>query len=119
LAQRDEFGESCACYEKVQLEPAFSEALNNLAVILNRLGRPRAAEERYKQALLFAPESVDIRLNFAAPLGELGRSQEALDIVRHVLNRCPDMLRAQSLASKLTHDLGPRAPNSFRPFLHQ
>jgi len=60
--------ESCVCSEKaVEIEPNFLQALNNLAVALDRPGRRKAAEARYRQVLV--PENPEIQLNFATLLG--------------------------------------------------
>jgi Flp pilus assembly protein TadD len=100
LVQRGEHAESCACYEKaVEIEPEFVQALNNLAVTLDRLGRYQAAESRYRQVLRLTPKSPEIQLNFATLLGELGHYQEGLAIVREVLDRCPNLIRAHSIAT--------------------
>src|SRR5215470_16903549 len=52
LIQRGALAESCACYARaVQIHPTFQQALNNLAVTLDRLGQLAAAEARYRQVL--------------------------------------------------------------------
>lgn len=110
LIQRGTLAESCECYATaVRIEPTFLQALNNLAVTLDRLGQLEAAEVRYRQLLHLAPENPEIQLNFATLLGELGRYREGLEIVRPVLDRCPNMMRAHSLASEFTYNLGRRA----------
>jgi tetratricopeptide (TPR) repeat protein len=109
LIQRGLLAESCECYAKaVQIEPTFLQALNNLAVTLDRLGQLEAAEARFKQALHVAPESAEIQLNFATLLGELGRYREGLEIVRQVLDRCPNMMRAHAIASEFKRNSGRR-----------
>jgi Flp pilus assembly protein TadD len=113
LIQRGTLGgtlaESCACYDKaVQLDPTFSQALNNLAVALDRLGRLEAAKARYKQVLRLAPKSPDILLNFATLLGELGRYRQGLEIVRQVLDCHPNLMRAHAVAWEFTRNLGRR-----------
>jgi Flp pilus assembly protein TadD len=115
LVQRGTLAESCVCYEKaVQIDATFLQALNNLAVTLDRLGRLKAAEARYKQALRLAPESPDIQLNFATLLGELGRYREGLEIVRQVLDRHPNLMRAHAVASELKRNLKRRGSASRR-----
>jgi tetratricopeptide (TPR) repeat protein len=106
LVQRGLLAESCQCYEKaVAIDPNFWQALNNLAVALDRLGRLEAAEARYEEALRLTPESADIRLNFATLLGELGRYREGLRIVRQVLDRHPNLMRAHAIATEFTRNL--------------
>lgn len=106
LAQHGSLAESCECYEKaVQLDPTFWQALNNLAVALDRLGRLEGAEKRYRQVLRLVPDSPEIQLNFATLLGELGRSQEGLEIIRTVLDRHPNLMRAHALAAEFTCNL--------------
>jgi Flp pilus assembly protein TadD len=99
LFQRGSLEESCDCYATaVRIDPTFARALNNLAVALDHMGRLECAEERYRQALRLVPDSADIQLNLATLLGELGRRREGLEIVWGVLDRCPNMMRAHSLA---------------------
>jgi len=106
LAQRDKDAESSACYEKaIEIAPNFVQALNNLAVTLDRLGQHQAAEMRYRQVLRLAPESADIQLNFATLLGDVGRYQEGLEIAQDVLDRYPDSMRARSLATEFKGNL--------------
>jgi len=111
LVRRGCLAESCGCYEKaVEIDPDFWQALNNLAVTLDRLGRLEAAEARYKQVLRLTPDSPDIQLNFATLLGELGRCHEGLKIVRQVLDRHPNLMRAHAVAAEFTRNLRRRGP---------
>ncbi|HMA74585.1 MAG TPA: tetratricopeptide repeat protein [Xanthobacteraceae bacterium] len=106
MAQRDKHAESSACYEKaIEIAPNFVQALNNLAVTLDRLGQHQAAEMRYRQVLRLAPESPDIQLNFATLLGDVERYQEGLEIAQDVLDRYPDSMRARSLATEFQRNL--------------
>ena len=101
LIQRGLPEESCDCYATaVRIDPTFAHALNNLAVTLDRMGHLEAAEERYRQALRLMPDSAEIQLNFAALLGELGRHRQGLEIAQKVCDRCPNMMRAQSLVTE-------------------
>jgi Flp pilus assembly protein TadD len=101
LIQRDTLEEGCDCYATaVRIDPTFAHALNNLAVTLDRMGQLEAAEERYRQALRLVPDSAEIQLNFVALLGELGRHRQGLEIARKVCDRCPNMMRAQSLVTE-------------------
>lgn len=111
LVQRGFVAESCRCYEKaVQINPGFWQALNNLAVTLDRLGRLEAAEAQYRQLVEIAPDSPDVQLNFATLLGELGRYQEGLRIVRQVRDRHPNLMRAYAIASEFALSLRRRGP---------
>ena len=94
-----------------QIEPAFVQALNNLAVTFEHLGQVGSAETRYKEALRFAPANAKIQLNFATLLRKLGRYPEGLEIVRQVLARRPEMTRANSLALEFARHLG-RGPTN-------
>jgi len=106
LVQRDRYAESCACYEKaIEIESNFVQALNNLAVTLDRLGRRQAAEAHYRRVLPLAPENSDIQLNLATLLGELEQYQEGLEIVHEVLARSPDLTRAHSIAAEFKRKL--------------
>ena len=60
----------------VRISPSFVDALNNLAVVLQLLGERGAAEACYTEVLRLAPDNSDIKLNFAALKGELGRSRD-------------------------------------------
>jgi tetratricopeptide (TPR) repeat protein len=90
----------------VQIEPGFFEALNNLAVALQRLGQLGAAEACYREVLRLAPENLETQLNYAALQGELGYYREGLEIVERVLSRAPEMVRAHLIASELERELG-------------
>lgn len=106
LVQRGSLAESCQCYENaVAIDPNFWQALNNLAVALDRVGRLEAAEARYRQVLRLTPENMDIQLNFATLLGEFGRYQEGLTIVRQVLDRHSNLMRAHAIATEFTRNL--------------
>jgi tetratricopeptide (TPR) repeat protein len=106
LAQRNNHAESCACYVKaIEIEPNFLQALNNLAVTLDRLGRRQAAEARYRQVLRLVPQSPEIQLNFATLLGELGHYEEGLEIAHEVLDRNPNSIRAHSIATEFKREL--------------
>ena len=101
LVQRDLLEESCNCYEAaVRIDATFVQALNNLAVTLDRLGQLQSAEERYRQVLCLVPDNADIQLNLATLLGELDRHREGLEIARKVLDRCPNMIRAHFLVTE-------------------
>jgi Flp pilus assembly protein TadD len=106
LIQRGSLEESCDCYATaVRIDPTFAHALNNLAVTLDRMGQLESAEERYRQALHLMPGSAEIQLNLATLLGELDRHREGLAIARKVLDRSPDMMRAQSLVMEFKNIL--------------
>jgi protein O-GlcNAc transferase len=106
LAQRNNHAESCACYVKaIEIEPSFLQALNNLAVTLDRLGRRQAAEARYRQVLRLVPQSPEIQLNFATLLGELGHYEQGLEIAHEVLDRNPNSIRAHSIATEFKRTL--------------
>jgi Flp pilus assembly protein TadD len=109
LIQRGSLEESCDCYATaVRIDPAFAHALNNLAVTLDRMGQLEAAEERYWQVLRLVPDSAEIQLNLATLLAELGRHREGLEIARKVRDRCPNMMRAQSLVTAFQSILNPK-----------
>jgi Flp pilus assembly protein TadD len=106
LVQRHALEESRDCYATaVRIEPTFVQALNNLAVTLDRMGQLEAAEVRYREVLHLVPESPEIQLNFATLLGELGRYREGLEIVRKVLDHYPNMMRAHSIAAEFKDNL--------------
>lgn len=106
LVQRGRHEESCACYQRaLEIAPEFAQALNNLAVSLNLLGRNQAALARYRQVSRLVPENSEIQLNLASLLGELDRQQEGLEIIRKVIDRDPNSIRARSLAKEFRRKL--------------
>jgi len=108
LIQRGLLEESCDCYERaVQIDRTFSNAVNNLAVTLDRMGKAEAAEERYRQVLGLIPDNADIQLNLATLLGDLRRYQEALQIAQRVCDQHPTMARAQALVTYFRDILEP------------
>jgi tetratricopeptide (TPR) repeat protein len=106
LVRRNKHEEGCVCYQKaVEIKPEFVQALNNLAVTLNFLGRNQAAMTHYKQVSRLSPDNLEIQLNFATLLGELNHYREGLDIVLKAANRHPNSVRAHTLAKEFRRKL--------------
>jgi tetratricopeptide (TPR) repeat protein len=110
LCHRSALAEAARCFETAfSLDATFFEALNNLAVTLQRMGDHAAAEARYKQALRLRPQSTGVEFNLAVLLGHTGRYGEALEIVDRLLVREPSMIPAYLLAAALEGETGRHA----------
>jgi tetratricopeptide (TPR) repeat protein len=107
LAERDELAESCECYIKaVLLDPNYTKAIHNFAVVLQKLGKLDKAEIQYRAAIFTAPDNLDIKLNFATLLATLGRYHEALEIAEAVLKHNPKIVKAHIIASAIECSIG-------------
>ena len=62
----------------LRLDPEHTGALDNLGMLLNRLGRPREAMTRFEEALRIEPDDAVAHNNLGAVLIALGRPQEAI-----------------------------------------
>lgn len=67
------------------LAPGFAEAHANLALVLERSGRPEEAEAHHRRALDLAPGSAQLWTNFAAMLEHGGRDAESESAYRRAL----------------------------------
>jgi Flp pilus assembly protein TadD len=106
LVRRRKHEEGCVCYQKaVEIKPEFVQALNNLAVTLNFLGRNQVAMAHYRQVSQLSPDNLEIQLNFATLLGDLDCPREGLEIVLKVANRRPNSARAHTLAKEFRRRL--------------
>ncbi|WP_297355237.1 sulfotransferase family protein [Paraburkholderia sp.] len=78
-AERGEFGEALACYEKVRLErPADAGIYNNLGSTLARMERLPEALGRYRQAQALDPNNADIHHNIGWILEQMHQLEEAV-----------------------------------------
>jgi len=79
LAERQEFAEAAACFEKaLLLQPDDPCALNDLSLALRSLGRGEAAVAQFQEALSRRPDYPEAYHNLSITLRELGRLEEAL-----------------------------------------
>lgn len=60
-----------------RIAPRFDKAINNLGVIQARQGDPAKALETYQRGLAISPDNSTLLVNMAHALQQLGRSQEA------------------------------------------
>jgi len=86
-----------------------TDALSNLALAYDHLGRPGDALDAADRALAAAPDHVAARFNRAVVLSGMGRTPEALQELGVVLERDPEHAGAQSLRARLAADGGVRA----------
>lgn len=63
-----------------ELMPGNAEVLGKAARVMRRLGRKKLAAELYERTIELEPEGVAHRYELARTLGDLGRSQKAVDL---------------------------------------
>jgi Flp pilus assembly protein TadD len=90
----------------VEKEPRNAEALNNLGLALERLGRTDEAAARYLQAATLLPESWAYRFNYAHALGALGRWDTAIAEYRRAAELFPDDYATQYNLGMALHTSG-------------
>lgn len=98
-----EFGAAAPLLE--ELEPAFGlnpEFLSLFAANCRRLGQLQRAEELFVRALQINPESPQIRNNQANLLIDLGRFDEAREILTRLLDEQPDYDDARTNLNRLS-----------------
>jgi tetratricopeptide (TPR) repeat protein len=78
-----------------------ADALSNLTLAYQRLGRLEEALAAADAAVAEAPDRVPARVNRALVLSELGRRREALEELERVLKREPGEPRAKTLQAEL------------------
>jgi len=74
----------------LRLDAEHTGALDNLGMLLNRLGRPREAMTRFEEALRIEPDDAVAHNNLGAVLIALGRPQEAIQHLNQALTLKPD-----------------------------
>ena len=87
-----------------QLEPAFGlnpEFLSLFGANCRRLGQLQRAEDLFARALCITPDSVPIRNNQANLLIDLGRFDEAREILTRLLDEVPDYVDARANLNRL------------------
>ncbi len=76
--------------EAVRLDPDYPAALDNLGLMLNRLGRPEEAQRHLERALALDRDDVVALNNLGIALTQLGRPAEALPYLQKALEREPE-----------------------------
>jgi tetratricopeptide (TPR) repeat protein len=76
--------------DTLRLDPEHTGALDNLGMLLNRLGRPEEAMRRFQHALQIEPGDAVAHNNLGAALVTLGRPEEAIPHLNQALRLDPD-----------------------------
>lgn len=109
FAGRGRIGEASLAYEQaIAAKPDFSEALNNLGLLLRQAGKDKEALAKFQAALECKPDHAMIEGNLAGALAALGRQDEAVAHYRHALACDPDDLNALNNLGNLQKSLGKR-----------
>jgi len=108
-----EFAEAAPLLD--ELEPAFglnAEFLSLFGANCRRLGQLQRAEELFIRALEIAPRSLPILNNQANLLIDLGRFEEAREILTHLLKEAPDYADARANMNRLSFQNGTQKNDS-------
>lgn len=93
--QRGALGEAISGYREVlAANPDHVDALGNLAVAQQALGRPEEAVETLRRAIALRPDLAELHVNLGAALKALGRLDEARDVLEHAIRLRPDFAQA-------------------------
>lgn len=79
-----------ANYKVVKLSNQDSEAYNNLAITLHKLGRLQDAENNYKQAIALKPNFSEALINLSVILKKLGRLEENVEVCKKAITLKPN-----------------------------
>ena len=90
----------------VELQPDFSEALNDLGVILDRLGRHEEALESFRRAARCDPKNVEAGYNYAVSLLNRGAYKEAQSEFERVIHLSPRMSKAHDQLGRVYARMG-------------
>jgi Flp pilus assembly protein TadD len=74
----------------IERQPDDAEALNNLGLVLERIGQPEQAANRFSQAAELQPDKWTYRFNYAHALGVLGQWERAVPEYRRAAGLFPD-----------------------------
>lgn len=85
----------------VRLRPGNVEALNNLGVVLLRLGRAQEALDRFEQCEKIAPDFDRPFINAALIYNSAGHPEKARDVLNGFLARHPDNSEARKALEKM------------------
>jgi predicted TPR repeat methyltransferase len=94
-------------YQQIlQQEPANTEALFQLALLLCDVGQPAAAVDYFRQLLELRPDLADVQFNLATVLASLGRREEAIEAFCKTIALEPTMADAHNNLGILLRDCG-------------
>ncbi len=83
--------EAARWYESaLTTEPRYSEALNNLGVVLQELGDNASAREKFVAAIVVNPSGVDAYRNLALLTHREGQSNDAIILLHRALQNSPE-----------------------------
>jgi Flp pilus assembly protein TadD len=103
IVRTDPHAAEAAFLAALATEPDNVQALNNLGVTRDMLGRNSEAQEAYLHALGLSPASIDVRINLATSLALSGHQADSLQVL-HGVAANEEALRAwpRELARALT-----------------
>jgi tetratricopeptide (TPR) repeat protein len=94
-------------YQKVlALDPNYINALNNLGVIFQRLGKKQRAKECYEKAIKINPNYADAHYNLGNIFKELERNQKAKEYFEKVIEINPNYSSAHNNLGNIFKELG-------------
>jgi tetratricopeptide (TPR) repeat protein len=93
----------------VAVRPEYSEAHNNLGVLLAHQGKAAEAEQEYRQALRSNPDFAEAHFNLGMVLKKQGRAAEAEQEYRQALRSNPDAAKAHFNLGVLLYEQGKAA----------
>ena len=82
------------CRQAIALKPDYTEAHNNLGIILQQLGKLNEAETSYRQAIALNPDFAEAHCNLGVTQKELGRVEEAEASFKKAIALRPDFVEA-------------------------
>ncbi len=107
LARLDRFEEAEAAYRvALRLDPAYPEANNNIAVLLNAKAQWGDAEAHLRRALAERIDYYEAHLNAADVLQKLGRLPEALHHARRAAQLAPESAAACERTGSVLNSMG-------------
>jgi Flp pilus assembly protein TadD len=105
-AQGDTAGAAVLLNAVAALRPMHAHPARDLACILNRLGRPDAAEAQYRACLAVTPQDPKLAYALAEHLHDAGRAGEAVELLAHLLAETGDFAPGHNLLGMILADLG-------------
>jgi Flp pilus assembly protein TadD len=90
FSQGDLQGARARFESAIEQRPDDAEALNNLGLVLERIGQPEEAASRFSQAADLQPDKWTYRFNYAHALGVLGQWERAVPEYRRAVGLFPD-----------------------------
>ena len=86
----------------LELYPSHRKALNNLGVLLIRMGKPAESVNFFEQAVRIEPGNTRLQVNLAAALAMSGKINEARTMLERILFKEPDCLPARRLFEQIS-----------------